>query len=329
MARGEFDLIRDLFAPLSDAAHGFWLTDDAARMSALPGHNLVATADMLVSGVHFAADAAADVIARKALRVNLSDLAAMGARPKAYLLSLALPNDLADGWIESFAKGLAADNELFAVVLAGGDTVATPGSLTINITALGELREGAALRRSGAKVGDQIFVSGTIGDAALALAADTGKITVDDPNDLQALRTRLLLPEPRVTLGARLLGLAHACIDVSDGLVADLGHIVDQSGVAAEIEFSSVPLSTTARKCVDQSDDHVTSDNAVRVLTGGDDYELLFTAPPDLAGVFDDLSIELGIPITAIGNIVKGEGVSIRGTNGDPMTFEKGGFTHF
>ncbi len=324
MRRGEFDLIRAAFAPLSDAEQGLGLRDDAARIINDPGHDLIATADILVAGVHFGAADPADAIARKALRVNLSDVAAMGALPISYLLSLALPKAADDDWIDRFAAALADDNRQFGIVLAGGDTVATPGPLTVNVTAFGQVREGAALRRSGARAGDDIYVSGTVGDAALALAAEARPLPGLDDNDLSRLRSRLLVPEPRVALGPRLVGLASACIDVSDGLAADLGHICEESGAGADIRAASVPLSRAASKAVAAEPEHFAT-----VLSGGDDYELLFTAPPALRPALAALAAELDLALSVIGAMSETPGVRILGPGGEAMALEAAGYRHF
>ena len=313
----EFDLIARHFAPLSSGApDAFGLTDDAALVEVGPGRRLVATKDMIVAGVHFLADDPADLIARKLLRVNLSDLAAMGARPRAYLLAIALPRDTDDGWIAGFAAGLGADQAEFAVHLIGGDTVATDGPLTASITALGEVDTDHAIRRAGARSGDTIYVSGSLGDAALGLLARRGELAGLDDTTKAFLIDRYRLPRPRVELGQRLQGVASAAIDISDGLVADLGHICAQSGVGAEIEAGRVPLSPAARSALDASPELMTS-----VLTGGDDYELLFTAR-----AVDGLSADP--PITAIGRITDGSGVRVLDDAGVPMTFSAAGYRH-
>ena len=313
----EFDLIARHFAPLASGAPGaFGLTDDAALVEVGPGRRLVVTKDMVVAGVHFLADDPADLIARKLLRVNLSDLAAMGAAPRAYLLAIALPRDADDGWIASFAAGLGVDQAEFGVHLIGGDTVTTDGPLTASITALGEVEGDHALRRAGARPDDTIYVSGTLGDAALGLLARRGALSDLDADARAWLIDRYRLPRPRVDLGQRLQGVASAVIDISDGLVADLGHICTQSGVGAELEAARVPLSPAARSALDANPELMAS-----VLTGGDDYELLFTASS-----VDGLTADP--PITAIGRIIDGTGVRVLDSEGAPMTFPSAGYRH-
>lgn len=238
---GEFERIRRYFAPLA-APGGLELTDDAALVDCRAGYRLVVTADAVVAGVHFLPDDPPDLVAKKLLRVNLSDLAAMGARPLYYLLTTALPASLGVEWVSEFARGLGEDQQLYAVALLGGDLVSTPGPATLSLTAIGEAAAGAEIRRSGARVGDMVWVSGTIGDAYLGLGALRGGFRELSAEHRAALIRRFRLPEPRVALGPALAGLAHAMIDVSDGLVADLRHICETSGVAAAIEFSGIAI---------------------------------------------------------------------------------------
>jgi thiamine-monophosphate kinase len=313
----EFDLIARHFAPLASGAPGaFGLTDDAALVEVGAGRRLVVTKDMIVAGVHFLADDPADLIARKLLRVNLSDLAAMGAEPRAYLLAIALPRDTDDGWIAGFAAGLGVDQAAFGVHLVGGDTVATDGPLTASITALGEVDADHAIRRAGARPGDTIYVSGTLGDAALGLLARRGELAGLDDAARAWLIERYRLPRPRVDLGRCLAGVASAAIDISDGLIADLGHICAQSGVGAEVEAGRAPLSPATRSALDAKPELMTN-----VLTGGDDYELLFTASS-----VDGLPADP--PLTAIGRITDGSGVRVIDDQGAPMTFTSGGYRH-
>ncbi len=329
---GEFEIIRRFFAPLAAAAPGaFGLTDDAAVLEVPPGHSLVVTSDALVAGVHFlTSDTAADVAA-KALRVNLSDLASMGARPVAYTLALALTRETGVEWLEAFAASLAADQERFGIHLIGGDTVATPGPLTLSICAFGCVASGTELRRSGARPGDAVFVTGTIGDAALGLIALQKGLTGVNAADQEALAARYRRPTPRTECGPRLVGLAHSAIDVSDGLVADLGHICETSKVAAVIETARVPLSAAARAAL-----AVDAGGWRDILSGGDDYELLFTAPTDAEPALADISQALGLPITRIGRIVERTAaadpnrlVGVVDAAGRPMVLETSGYRHF
>jgi len=242
---GEFDRIARFFAPLSRGAPGaFGLTDDAAVLPTQLGRNWVVTVDALVAGVHFLPDDPADLVARKALRVNLSDLAAMGAEPYGYTIALALPRDQADAgdWLERFSHGLAEDQERFGVCLLGGDSVSTPGPVSVSVTAFGLAAAERVLRRSGATPGDSVWVSGTIGDAALGLDVVQGRIT----GGFDDLADRYRLPRPRIALGRGLVGLATAAMDVSDGLVQDAGHLAARSGVAIDVDAPAVPLSASA-----------------------------------------------------------------------------------
>jgi thiamine-monophosphate kinase len=321
---GEFERIERLFAPLAARFPGaLGLTDDAALIRPSDGHELVVTTDTIVAGVHYVGDESPDLVARKLLRVNLSDLASMGARPVAYTLNVALPSDLDDSWLEAFTQGLALDQAEFGISLAGGDSVSTLGPVTLTVTAFGEVPAGTALRRSGAKPGDIVFVSGTVGDGALGLKVQRGALSALPPAQRDALTARYRLPQPRLACGVRLRGIAHAAIDVSDGLAADLGHIADTSGVAARIYVAAVPLSDAARAAL-------ALDPALRdtVLGGGDDYELLFTVPPAALGEIAALSRSLSLPLTAIGAIEPGTGVRLLDAGGAEIELAARGFTH-
>jgi thiamine-monophosphate kinase len=275
----EFDLIRRYFdRPARSAALG--VGDDAALLRAGAGMELAVSTDMLVEGRHFRAGADARALGHKALAVNLSDLAAMGAAPRWATLALALPA-ADERWLAEFAAGFFALAERFGVELVGGDT--TRGPLCLSVTILGEVPEGLALFRAGAIAGDDIWVSGELGGAALAL---------DAPGDAAAAR-RLDLPEPRVELGERLRGLANAAIDVSDGFAQDLGHILERSGAGAVVEYALLPKFPGA--------------SPRQVLAGGDDYELAFTARQEKRGELQALAAELGLPLARVGTIQKGE----------------------
>lgn len=321
---GEFERIATFFAPLAAGFPGaLGLTDDAAVICPAEGCELVVTTDTVVAGVHYVGDESADLVAQKLLRVNLSDLAAMGARPLAYTLNVALPSTLEDDWLERFTAGLAEDQRRFAITLAGGDSVSTPGPVTLTITAFGEVAAGAALRRSGARVGDLVYVSGTVGDGALGLKVLRGHASGLTQAHKDALIERYRRPQPRVACGPRLVGLAHAAIDVSDGLAADLGHIAETSGVAAVVEATSVPLSTAAAAALE-----LESDLRDAVLGGGDDYELLFTVPPGAAASVAALASELDLPLTAIGRIEGGHGIRLTGAGGAEIGLPSRGYTH-
>src|SRR5271157_4239397 len=246
---GEDDLIARYFAPRAGPA-GLGLRDDAALMRPPPGHELVLTADALVAGVHFFADDPPGAIARKALRVNLSDLAAKGARPLGFLLTLALPADWREDWLEAFAAGLGADAGAYGCPLAGGDTVATPGPLTLAVTAFGAVPSGRMARRSGVRPGDRIYVTGTIGDAAIGLGIRLGRGPDLPKAEKQFLLRRYLTPEPRLGLAKAMLAYAHGGMDVSDGFVGDLTKMLAVSGVSARVLTYRLPLSQPARAAI-------------------------------------------------------------------------------
>jgi thiamine-monophosphate kinase len=318
----EFTLIARYFRPLTAGSPGALdLCDDAALLDLPEGRRLVVSADALVAGVHFFPEDAPDLIARKMLRVNLSDLAAMAAVPLGYLMTCAFPQTISESWLAGFAAGLARDQMEFAIKLLGGDTVSTPGPLTLSATAFGTVEEGKELRRSGARAGDLIAVSGTIGDSALGLRRIQGKIAPFYGDE--ELVERYLLPRPRLALAHQLIGLATAAIDVSDGLVADLGHICNASRLSAVIEAAKVPISKPARHLVQENPECLTG-----ILTGGEDYELLFTVPAERHAELARL------PVTVIGRMEAGEGESGWGANvldasGQPIDTGKGGFRHF
>lgn len=322
---GEFRLIGEIFAPLAgDFPGAFGLTDDAAVIRPQPGFELVVTTDVMVADVHFPAHEAAPRIARKLLRVNLSDLAAMGARPLAYVLGLVLPEAFDESWLRAFAGGLAEDQKTYGTVLVGGDTVATRGPLTLSLTALGEVPEGRALRRSGARSGDIVFVSGTIGDGALGLLAADGGLDGLEAAPRRYLAARYGLPEPRTELGPRLIGVASAAIDISDGLVADLGHLCRASGVGAVVACDDIPLSPAARAALALDPGRISA-----ILGGGDDYELLFTVAAAGRGGIARLGRELGLELSEIGRLEDGAGVTVLDGGGAPMRIVHEGYTHF
>ncbi len=320
---GEFERIRRFFAPLAGRG-GLDLLDDAAILDCRAGRRLVVTADAIVEGVHYLTDDPPDLVARKLLRVNLSDLAAMGARPLHYLLTTALPAELGAGWVASFASGLAEDQRRFGIDLLGGDSVATPGPAALSLTAIGEVAAGMEIRRNGARAGDLVWVSGTIGDAFLGLNVLRGAYPELAADYRAGLIGRFQIPDPRVELGPRLSGIAHAMIDISDGLIADLGHICETSHVAAVVELESLPLSPAAGVIVDGVPGLRT-----RLAAGGDDYELLFTAPVGSTKAIDDLSSLLDLPITRIGRIELGDGVRVVDAEGRTLQIAEPGYRHF
>lgn len=322
---GEFDLIAKYFAPLAAGAPGaFGLKDDAATIALKFGEELVVTTDLLSAGTHFFPDDPPELIARKSLRVNLSDLAAKGAKPEGYLLSLALPRDIAADWLSSFAKGLAKDQREFGVTLFGGDTTATNGSVTISITAFGILPGGSMTKRSGAKPGDIVFVTGTIGDAAEGLSLLAGQSKASFTATESALIHRYRLPEPRVAFGQKIRGVATAALDVSDGLVADLEHIADASRVHMTVGVSTIPLSDHRRRTSGTSESEI-----IAAVTGGDDYEIAFTAPVEKRAAVQKLAAETQTRVSEIGLVEAGEGVSLVGDDGSEIAILHKGYKHF
>ena len=320
---GEFGRIARFFAPLAGPG-GLGLTDDAALIDCAPGHRLVMTVDAMVEGVHYLPADPPDLVARKLLRVNLSDLAAMGARPLHYLLVTVLPRTFGDDWVERFARGLAEDQRHFGIDLLGGDSVATPGPAVLSLTAIGEVAAGAEIRRAGAQPGDRVWVSGTIGDAFLGLGVLRGRYPDLAPGDRARLAACFQLPEPRTALGPRLAGIAHAMCDVSDGLVADLGHICETSRLGATVLLEALPLSPAAAQLV-AADPGL----AAQLAAGGDDYELLFAAPPAATAAIERLAAELRLPIAAIGTIERRTGVRLVDAQGRPAPIAAGGYRHF
>jgi thiamine-monophosphate kinase len=311
----EFDLIARHFRPLAGPG-ALNLQDDAAVMQPPPGRELLLTADAMIGGVHFLPDDPPGLVARKLLRVNLSDLAAKGAQPIGYLLTLAAPRDTPDAWFAAFAAGLQADQQEFGVSLFGGDTTSTPGPVSLSLTILGSVPKGAAVLRSGAAPGDSVWVTGTIGDGALGLAAAQGRLS--DPTGF--LLNRYRLPAPR--MGLHIAGIASAAMDVSDGLVQDLGHLCRASGVGAEIDAALLPLSQPAREAGPEW--------LPACLTGGDDYELLIAVRPDREQALKQAGESAGIALSRIGQFVAGaRQVLVRGLDGKPMELRSPGWSHF
>ena len=314
----EFEVIAKYFTrPAANAVLG--VGDDCALVDVTNGMDLAISTDTMVSGTHFFHDVDPENLGHKALAVNLSDMAAMGAMPYWAMLALTLPN-VDHAWLESFAKGFFDLAQEYNVTLIGGDT--TRGPLTMTVTIMGEVPAGAALRRGGAKVGNDIWVSGNVGDAALAVAHRHGLVVLAEADYHEAVM-RLYEPTPRVALGQALRGLATAAIDISDGLLADLTHICRLSGVGATVDVNAVPVSAIGAK-------HIGSDagrNAI--LAGGDDYELCFTAHPNSRDSIEDLTDVLGVPITRIGQVKRGKGVSLLGSDGKPVKIDGRGYDHF
>lgn len=322
---GEFDIIARHFAPLAkDAPLAFGLTDDAAMIAPRKGHSLVVTADAIVEGVHFLHDDPPDQIARKLLRVNLSDIAAKGAVPLGYILTCAFPRDVTGRWIAAFARGLKADQKQFDIHLLGGDTVSTPGPATFSATLFGEVSGRTMLRRSGARAGDIICVTGTIGDGGLGLTEILTPHENLPATQRKYLAARYRLPQPRTRLGPALKGIATAALDVSDGLIQDLGHLADQSGLRAVIDLQAVPLSPPA-KALARHDVELLS----RAVAAGDDYEIAFTIPLKHLAKLKNAARAAGTPVTIIGHVENGRGVAVRLPTGEIVEPETRGYDHF
>jgi thiamine-monophosphate kinase len=305
----EFGIIARYFAPLAGEG-AFGLKDDAALLPQCPGHDLVVTTDSITEGVDFFGFDPSPSIARKALRVNLSDLAAKGAEPAHYLLNLSLPPTVTPDWLAGFAEGLAADQNQYGVSLLGGDTGATDGPLSIAVTAFGFVPSGKMVRRNGAKVGDHVYVTGSIGESGGGLAIFRRETHTLSEADRDSLIVRYRVPEPPVSFASALRDIAHASVDVSDGLIADLGHVASASGVRIIVEGERVPLSAPLKA--------FWGDNVLqRAVTAGDDYQIAFTAPPGLAGRF-----------THIGRVEAGQGVSLT-FNGAEIALPSRGYRHF
>jgi thiamine-monophosphate kinase len=344
MGMGEFELIEHIFkrnksialvqpaqAAIVSVADNVVLGigDDCALLQPTPGMQLAVSTDMLVEGRHFFADVDPSALGHKALAVNLSDLAAMGAEPLAFTLSLALPPERAadEAWLTAFAGGLFALADAHACPLVGGDT--TGGPLNLSITIFGQVPAGQALRRDGARLGDELWVSGTLGDARLALLALRGDITLS-PDMLAIARQRLERPTPRLALGQALRGIATSAIDVSDGLTGDVGHILKASGVGAVVETESASdLVASCAGCT-SADARFDAEFCLNLaLQGGDDYELAFTAPPDRHGAVRAAAHATGTPVTCIGAIQPTPGLWLARPNGARHPVAMRGFDHF
>jgi len=313
-APAEFGLIARHFRPLAGEG-ALDLLDDAAVLAPPPGRELVFTADAMVAGVHFLPDDPADTIGAKLLRVNLSDLAAMAATPWAYLLTVSAPRNTPDAWFQGFAAGLARDQARFGIQLLGGDTTSTPGPVSLTLTCIGHVAPGCALRRTGAAAGDEVWVTGTIGDGALGLAALRGEVA--DPAGWLVGRYRM--PTPR--LGLALHGVASAGMDVSDGLMQDLAHLCRLAGVGARVEAARVPLSPAAAAAGPGW--------RAACLTGGDDYELLLAVPPAHAGRLRHAAAALGVAVTCIGAFTSDPGVVVVDEAGRNIPLDHAGWSHF
>ena len=322
------DRLIDFFRAIARHSSALGLADDAALLAPPAGSEIVATTDAIVAGVHFFVDDPPDSVARKALRVNLSDLAAKGAVPLGALMTLALPEGTSDDWLAEFAHGLGEDCAHYRCPLVGGDTVKTPGPLTISIAALGHLTAGSMVRRSGAKPGEAIVVTGTIGDAALGLLMRREPKRLGfaglEPQARVHLTKRYLLPEPRNSLASVLRSHASAAIDVSDGLAGDLTKLAAASGVSARIETKHVPLSVAARQVLDADPSVIKT-----ILAGGDDYEILATVSDSQLDSLSRAATALGIELSVIGRTGEGEGVEIVGPDGASLALDTLSFSHF
>ena len=325
----EFDLIKKYFKPLSSrGAPAFSLSNDGAVFSPAPGEDLVFTKDTLVAGGHFFSDDSPELIAQKAQRVNLSDLAAMGAKPEGYLLSLALPKSglNIDEWVSEFAGGLLKGQNDFSWQIWGGDTVSTTGPITISVTAIGSVKRGEFLSRSGAKPGDQIYVSGEVGDAACGLKVLEMGI---DQENYTYLIDRYHLPVPRIELGKSLVGIATSAMDISDGLMTDIGHICEESKVGAVINYYQIPTSTALINFMKGNHLETNEDYSHLIWNGGDDYELLFTISKEKEDVVKKISKELGVGLTKVGEITADCKTILVGNDDHKINIKGHGFSHF
>jgi thiamine-monophosphate kinase len=321
---GEDKLIERFFRPLATHPGALSLSDDAAYLTPPAGCDLILTTDMTVAGVHFFPDDPPDTIAQKALRVNLSDLAAKGAEPIGALLAISFTGSIEEEWIEEFSRGLGEDCAAFACPLFGGDTTRTTGPLSISITAIGKVPSGKMVKRAGAKDGDLVVVSGTIGDAALGLLAAKGDPKLNEHPEADYLISRYRVPWPRMALAPLLRDYANAAMDISDGLVGDLGKLAAVSGVSATIDISKLPLSIPAYDAIQMAPKYLTA-----VLTGGDDYEVLAAIPEALYAAFAEAAGRAGVPVTAIGRFAAGEGITVLDASGKELSFGKASFSHF
>jgi len=327
LSNGEFDIIKTLFAPLSKEANGsFNLTDDAALLAT---GEYVVTKDLIVGGVHFLEKDPLDLVARKLLRVNLSDLAAKGARPVGYFLGCVWPKAIKQDAIARFAAGLAVDQDLFRIALFGGDTTrhrAAGAPLTLSATLFGTPHRQGMLTRSGASVGDDLYVTGTIGDAGLGLAALEKRETFSKL-DRDYLTARYRLPDPRLVIGGALAGHASAALDVSDGLLADAVHLAAESGVSLIIDAERIPLSEASGLWLAKQADRNAS--LAALASFGDDYEILFTAPASMRRAVDMASKVSKTRVRRIGQATKGEGVTLLDMDRNVIETEQGGYDHF
>ncbi|MGB9366098.1 MAG: thiamine-phosphate kinase [Xanthobacteraceae bacterium] len=323
----EDELIARYFKPLAKHPGALGFTDDAAAITPPAGHDLVLKSDGLIAGVHFFSDDPAEGVGRRALRVNLSDLAAKGAAPLGFLLAIALPKDFSEDWLAGFTRGLGDDADAYGCPLLGGDTDSTPGPISISVAAFGTVPSGTMVKRSGAKVGDHVFVSGTIGDAALGLRVrkDEAKSWRLDPAMCEHLVSRYRVPQPRTVLAEALRVHANAAMDVSDGLVGDLTKLCTASNVSADIEVARVPLSDAASGALGSDCELIKP-----ILTGGEDYEILCAIAPDRVVAFQNAAAQAGVAVADIGRIVEGTAPPrFLSPEGQPLTFLHTAYSHF
>lgn len=321
---GEFELIGRYLAPLANNGTSLGLKDDAAVFAPPNGHELVITKDALAEDVHFFSDDPPHLIAQKALRVNLSDLAAKGAEPVGYLLALCLPENWSEQWMHSFCDGLASDQKKYGISLFGGDTIKSPDGLVISVTAIGSAPLGKAVQRNGAVAGDIFYVTGTLGDSALGLQIRKSSHPEWDETHRTFLEGRYLLPEPRTGLSEVLSEFASAAMDVSDGVFADIRHLCEASGIGAQIRIADLPLSDAAQHVIG-------SDPSFKgtVFLGGDDYELLLAVPPALKEKFEQAARQKGVSVTPIGTATNETDIAILDEDGKPISFSARGYAHF
>jgi thiamine-monophosphate kinase len=320
----EDKLIARYFAPLATDPGALGLSDDAAFVKPPPGCDLVLTADAIVGGVHFFNDDPAQTIAAKAMRVNLSDLAAKGAKPLGFLVSVALPKDIDEQWLAGFASGLREDAATYKCPLFGGDTVRTSGPLMVSVSMFGSVPEGRMVRRAGAEPGDKIFITGSIGDAVLGLGLRNGAAWLLTDAQRDHLAVRYLLPLPRNALAETVLHYASAAMDVSDGLAGDLAKLMRVSGVSAAIDVTRVPLSDAACAVI-------AADPAAfaKALSGGDDYEILCTVPSKNVDRIRVAAMAARVAVAEIGTVGGGEGARFHDAQGNVLAFESSSFSHF
>ena len=320
----EFEIIQEYFAPLAKNEFSLGLADDVAKYLVNAGEELVFTKDVCVEGVHFFPEDSPDTISRKALRVNLSDLAAKGAQPIGYMIGLGLPENWDRDWLSRFSRGLHQDQELFSISLFGGDTVRSSNTLFIAITAIGRIKTGTLCKRSTANVGDLVYVTGTIGDSYLGLVIRKNQIVITSESDITYFTNRYLMPEPRMNAISLIQHFANASLDISDGLVADLNHLCVASGVGAEVNIDVVPISSSAQNLIDNS-----LVNIEKLITGGDDYELLFTVAESEAKRLEKAAEYDKLQITNIGRITDSNEVCILNSEGAKLAILNKGFQHF